>query len=799
MNIAEKDIHLKLPYQGKEEFFLRYAAFIIPGGIFFKTKNPFPKGTPVSFTIVIAEDETMLSGKGVIADSRPFNPQKPDALYGMAVAIKSLDEKSQKIFDEILEYKKNPPQPFAVKPPDKEGEPVSKLPHPEKTPEKEATPKREIAAPPPAPAVEVKEGVTPRPSRPLSDGIEVAPTITDEQSPPPKPTTIVEKRASQKPLEESSEASQIPGDRLIPPSDEELENAKGPIIGIDLGTTNSCASVVVNGKPMVIPSKRGYRTIPSLVAYNERGKLVVGHVAKSQFLLNPENTVYGAKRLIGRKYNSPIVQGLKKYFTYNIIEWRDGTAAVEVAGHKHPLTEISGFILREIREVAQEFLQTPVQRAVITVPAYYNDSQRSAVREAGKLAGLKVERIINEPTAAALAYGYNKKIEKQRILVYDLGGGTFDASIMDLAGEVYEVVSTGGNNFLGGIDFDNRLVDYFDEVFYQQHGIPLPKDRVVLQRVKFAAENAKIALSHQPSSDVHIPFIAMHNGKPLELRLTLKREKLLDLTEDLVDKTINVCDAVMSAKQLQPKDIDSILLVGGQSRYPRVHEKLSAHFQKQPLKGVHPDEAVALGAALFADSISRAETALLLIDVLPISIGLALPGGGYARIIPRNTPLPCKKSFAIATTRDNQSEISLVVMQGESEQFSENDYLGVLKFDNITPAPRGRNKLNVTFTISSESILKVTAKEELSGRTLTAYMSYGDIPDEVKPGAPERGIKMGEDARVPSQILNLAQENGTKQPIEQVPALSHKSAKRESVGEKPKKRGFFARLFGKGK
>jgi molecular chaperone DnaK len=518
-----------------------------------------------------------------------------------------------------------------------------------------------------------------------------------------------------------------------PPFEAPTEEPKrtGPVIGIDLGTTNSCAAYVRNGKPAVLLSREGHTTVPSILALNTRGKLVVGHPAKGQMLTNPRQTVYGAKRLVGRAFDSPIVQQIRDRFAYEIAPGQSGEAAVKLGDRVYSLQQSSALILREVREVAQNQLGQPISRAVITVPAYYNDNQRQAVREAGRLAGLYVERILNEPTAAALAYGYGRKLSK-RVLVYDLGGGTFDASVLELHDTVYEVISTGGDTFLGGIDFDNAIVEYLLEEFQKQTGHSFQGDRVALQRVQDAAERAKCALSERSEVRVHVAFITMIDGKPYDLDVPLTREKLVELTEELVNRTLQVCADVLDVKGLSPKDIDDIILVGGQSRFPLVQEKLAWFFGKPPGKSVHPDEAVALGAALLAHSLGQPDAAVLLIDVLPMAIGVGLPGGRFKHVLERNVALPATKSYQISTSRDDQSEVDIIILQGDSDRAVENEYLGTLKLTGLPSGPRGAVKVSITFEVNNECILKVVAREETSGAEVMSLFNTRESPDEVK-------------------------------------------------------------------
>ncbi len=503
------------------------------------------------------------------------------------------------------------------------------------------------------------------------------------------------------------------------------------IIGIDLGTTFSCVSSVINNKPIVIPSRQGYRTVPSIVAINEKGKLLVGNPAREQLLINPKNTVYGAKRLIGRKYKSKIVQDIKNRFSYEILEGENENCIVSIADSKFTLEEISSFILKELKEIASTYFAEDIKRAVITVPAYYNESQRQAVKEAGRLAGLEVERILNEPTAAAIAFGFYKGMKK-RIMVYDLGGGTFDVSIMDVHDNVFEVLSTGGDTFLGGVDFDNRIVNYIVEEFKKQHNVDLSKDVVIMQRLLFASENAKIELSSINEKEIHIPFVSLINGKAVDVRQKLTRQKIEEITSDLVDRTIIVCEEVLSTKNIDIKSIDEILLVGGQSRMPLVKKKIIEYFNKEPHKGVHPDEAVAIGAALLADSILKNDN-ILLIDVLPMSVGISLDGKKYLKVIPRNSQLPTERSITLLNMIDYATEMKIGIYQGESPFIEANEIVGELTISNIPKVPRGNARINVKFSVDPESIFKIQALDLKSGERLPVnFVNYTNRRDLIK-------------------------------------------------------------------
>src|SRR5437868_2263618 len=557
-------------------------------------------------------------------------------------------------------------------------------------------------------------------------------------APPPLPRPTLAPGAQPTPSPQPvEEADELPRARPARPS--------GPIIGIDLGTTNSCAAVVKDGKPFVIPSREGYNTIPSVVALSDKGKLMVGHPAKSQLLINPKNTVYGAKRLIGRQFKSPVVTDLLGRFSYEIVPGPRGEAAVKIAEQVFSLQKISSLVLTEVKDIAERWLGTEISRAVITVPAYYNDNQRQAVRAAGALAGLDVERIVNEPTAAAIAFAQGRTLE-QRVMVYDLGGGTFDTSILELHGNVYEVISTGGDTFLGGVDFDRALVQDLLARFHQKQGIAFEGDRVALQRITDAAERAKISLSERLTTQVNIPFVTMVGDKGYNLDSQVTRAELEKLTVQLIDRTLRVCDDVLNNCGLRPAELGEVLLVGGQSRMPLVRSKLREFFGKEPSKAVHPDEAVALGAALLAHSMQSGDIGgMVLVDVLPMSIGVGLPGGRFKKVVERNTSLPHKKTYSIWTSQDNQKTLEIPVFQGEADRAQQNGYLGTLVVPDLPPGIKGSVVFDIIFAVSPESILTITAEERGTRRSVSATFSTQDSPEAVKrrlsgaPGAePER-------------------------------------------------------------
>jgi molecular chaperone DnaK len=495
------------------------------------------------------------------------------------------------------------------------------------------------------------------------------------------------------------------------------------IIGIDLGTTNACVAHVRARIPKVVPTDRGSLILPTVVALTERGDLLVGGAAKDQLVVNPKATIYGAKRLIGRKWNSKVVQELRNYYSYDIVEGPTGDAAVSLGGKIYGLPEVSAMILAHIKKIAEAFLQKKIDSAVISVPAYYSDAQRQAVREAGRLAGFDVKRIVNEPTAAALAYGFARGLD-QKILVYDLGGGTFDVSVLQLTGNVFEVLATGGDTFLGGVDFDNRIIDWVLEDFWQKQKLDLAQSPIAMQRVKKGAEAAKIDLTLMPNVVIDLPFIEERKGRPVDIRLALSRQQLNELTMDLVERTFQICDHVLAEKNLGPADIDEIILVGGQSRMPLVQQKILEHFGKPPRKGVHPDECVALGAALLADSLDSIDS-VTLVDVLSMPIGIALPNNHFRRVLDKNLTIPSNKSFRLPPPREPGQPIEIDIFQGESDLIVDNEYLGSIR---LPAAATGRR---IDFKLDEECLLKVTFDDPEKGMT-EVKLATRDTPDQLK-------------------------------------------------------------------
>jgi molecular chaperone DnaK len=701
-------LQVKLPCATIDEVKARYGEDLRKGQFFIRTKTPRAKETLVRLEARLSNGTACFRAAAVV--ERVQDP--PDA--GMRLQLLAADDAGRELIAAL--GGKQLPQL-------KTEAPKAAAPAPAKTPSITSMPG--ISAPPPAdkPASAPPPAARPPSSRPPPPAF----PIPMMGATPPVPVAAAAPHG-----EAPKAAAAAPAESPQPPLTERPAAKKGPMIGIDLGTTNSAAAVVKDGKPFVIPSREGYNTSPSIVAINDKGKFIVGHPAKGQLLINPKNTVYGAKRLVGRLFTSTVVSDLMGRFPYQIVSGPRGEAAVQLGDKQFSLQQISALVLREVKEIAQQWLQTEVSRAVITVPAYYNDNQRNAVREAGELAGLKVERILNEPTAAALAFAHGRQID-QRVLVYDLGGGTFDASVLELHGDVYEVVSTGGDTFLGGVDFDKVIVDHLLATFKEKNGIDFAGDRVALQRITDAAERAKIALSEQLEYKLKVPFVALVDDKPYDLDTTLSRSELVLLTGHLVDRTLMVCEEVLSARDLKVADLAEVLLVGGQSRMPLVRERVRNFFGREPSKAVHPDEAVALGAAILAHSIDSGEIGgVVLIDVLPMSIGVGLPGGRFRKLIERNTSLPHKKTLPISTTRDDQEMLEIVIFQGDSEKAQENEYLGTLVIPNLPKAPRGMTSFDIVFSLSAESLLTVTAADNASARKVSATFSTKDTPEEIK-------------------------------------------------------------------
>jgi molecular chaperone DnaK len=701
---------VRLAYQSIEDFKLRFAPNLSRGGVFIRTREPKPVGTTVAFELRLASGEKVLRGDGVVRSVELEDlSSTPPRVPGMAIQFSRLDAPSRALVEAMVGSRevsgRTPPTSsrFAL------------------TPASATTPPRGVEAAPPTL------------SRPLG-----TPAPFPTLSPPGAASPQAEFDRPHR--SEQTRRGTATFELQLPVTPEPITRPSKAVIGIDLGTTNACAAVVRDGRPYLIPSREGYRTIPSTVALTSRQTLVVGQLARAQLLTHPAGTIHGAKRLLGRPFDSAVTEEMRGRYPYEIVPDADGLAAVRLGTLTVTIEQLAALILREVKELAQDHLGEEINRAVLTVPAYYNDRQRQAIRHAAGLAGLQVERILNEPTAAALAYAWGRHL-KQRVLVYDLGGATFDASVLELQDNVYEVVSTGGDHFLGGVDFDERITASLLAEYAQQVGAEFDGDPVARSRLGDAAERAKCALSERASYPLQLPFLALHEGKPVTLEVLLTRAEIEKLVEPLVDRSIEICREVLRARGLSIHDIDEVILVGGQSRMPLVHQKVAALFGKEPTRAVQPDEAVALGAALLAVSL-ESEELVVLIDMLPVSIGVALPDGKVKTIIGRNTALPVRKQYGLSTSREGQTEFELVVVQGESELASECEYLGTLSLTDLPPGPRGMVKISVTFELGAECLLSVTARELHTQRQVSVVLSTSPGPGGAR-GRLEAGTSSG--------------------------------------------------------
>ncbi len=507
----------------------------------------------------------------------------------------------------------------------------------------------------------------------------------------------------------------------------------GKVIGIDLGTTNCCVSVLEGGTVQIISNKEGGRTTPSVVGFTDKDERLVGQIAKRQAVTNAANTLFAVKRLIGRKFDAPEVEKMRTTVPFEIVKAPNGDAHISVLGRVYSPPEISAIVLQRLKLAAEEFLGDRVTEAIITVPAYFDDMQRQATRDAGKIAGLEVERIINEPTAAALAYGFGKN-KNEKIAVYDLGGGTFDISILEINDGVFEVLSTSGNTFLGGEDFDHRIIDWMIESFQSEHGIDLRNDRLALQRLKEAAERAKCELSSVTETSVSLPFIAADATGPKHINATLTREKFEELVLDLVEGSVEPCQKALWDAKLQPNDVDKVILVGGQTRSPIISRTVTEVFGKEPSAEINPDEVVAMGAAIQGGVLTGDVKDIVLLDVLPLSLGLETRGGLFVKLIPRNSTIPLKNTMTFTTVVDNQQSVEIHILQGEREITSANRSLAKFELVGIPPAPRGVPQVDVTFEIDANGIVSVSAKDKMTGleQAVQITPSSGLAPEEIE-------------------------------------------------------------------
>lgn len=690
-----------------QQFHELYTQNVGTGGVFVRAKQLLPIGTQVRFEILCSGKQEPLVGTATVSWVRQFDPNHPDVAAGMGLQFTELSETSAALFEQLA----------AVA-----NEPIEKLFN-----FAEMMQEVEAALPPSALPASNTDSADAALDEPLDLG---EPMALGEPLPEEGAGAVQEFADDHVHLGESTLGKGAGGVgeamMTLPTSYSVLDT----VLGIDLGTSNSCVAVIKDGAPFVIAHEKDEKTVPSVVFFTKKGEIIVGKQAKEQLCIDPKNTIYGAKRFIGRPYNSPTVHNLKDAFPYDIIPGEKGQVALQVRGEVMNLETISSHILSYLKHVGQEFVDLEVTKAIITVPAYYNDNQRQAVKEAGRMAGLDVLRIVNEPTAAALAYGFNRGY-KTKILVYDLGGGTFDVSLLELAGNSFEVLACGGNNFLGGEDFDNAITDHLIQTYEKEQKVKIGPERVVRERIKQAAEFAKRQLSETLQTTINVPYIKSVDGKNLNMQLTLTRETLNKITMHLVKRTVQICDDVLYGIGLGKGDLEDVILVGGQTRMPLVRHTIHQHFAKAPRTDINPDEVVAMGAALLGAGLKQSQS-LKLRDTISISIGIALPGGRFKQIIKSNTPVPITKSYKIGARRATPEAFHIDVFQGESNFVHENEYLGTLLFSDLPVGQSDDIKMNIEFRVTEECILKVTATHPESGRTEEALLVTYDTPPSLK-------------------------------------------------------------------
>jgi molecular chaperone DnaK len=714
-------------FSSVDELVERLAPAIYEWGLLVRDNPEHENGDQLQFAILLGDGTPAVRARAKVKKSDKLPEGR------MALKFTALDAASKDIWDRMLASKhEKASAPVTTSTPEtiEKAEPAAAEPDAAPASGSQSQPDMNqrfdpTPAPTPTPTPTLTPTPTPAPTPAPREDEPQAASISVVQSPVGK-NTLDDSLRRMVLVDEDAEVVPVVAPEIV---EEKQDKKGGVVLGIDLGTTNSCCAMVKGDRPFVIPSRRGHNTIPSVVAINAMGEVLVGSAAKAQLEINPERTIYGSKRLVGRPFDSPLVRLVRDRFHYNIVEGPNNEAAVQIDDRILNLEEVASLILTELRDTAQDYLGNYIERAVITVPAFYNENQRQAVRRAGEMAGFQVERIINEPTAAALTFGVKSDVDR-RMLVYDLGGGTFDASVLELKGDVYEVLSTGGDTFLGGVDFDAQLMDHILIEFQLDLGKMPDLDRVAYLRVLQGAEFVKRSLSSKNEAQLRLPFIGRIDGNPVDLDVTVTRETLDSLVGPMVQRTLDVCESILAQRSLKPEDLDDILLVGGQTRMPLIRQRLQELFGKEPLKGVHPDEAVATGAALLGHSLDQ-ETKYKLIDVLPISIGVGVPGGVFRKVITAGTGLPAARAYGLYTYVDNQTNMVIPIYQGESNKVDESEMLGVIELAGIPPAPAGKRMIEITFALTPECLLSVTAKDRDGGKLADVKMSAQDSIDSL--------------------------------------------------------------------